>query len=51
MSYYFWLGNESDELDDYMKAMLWERHEIERHQHECKPEADGFVTVHPKVKA
>lgn len=49
MTYHFWLGHESDELDEYMAAMVWERHEIETHQAKCKPEADGFITVIPEV--
>lgn len=48
-SLYHWLGSEADEIDEYTKAMVWERHEIERHQHECKPEADGFITVIPEL--
>lgn len=50
MTYHFWLGHVSDELDEYMAAMVWERHEIETHQAKCKPEADGFITVIPNVR-
>jgi hypothetical protein len=39
--FYFWLGREAEQLDDWFQAMLPERHDIE---------ADGFITVYPEVK-
>ena len=50
MSYYFWLGREAEKIMREEEDKLFFRSEIIQRQAECKPEADGFITVHPKVR-
>lgn len=49
-SLYYYLGREGEKImrEDEDKAFF--RNEIVARQAECKPEADGFITVHPKVR-
>lgn len=55
MSYFFWLGREADDLQPheinnaFRRIMAEMRDEILARQAECKPEADGWITLHPKV--
>lgn len=49
-SLYFWLGREAEKIMRDEEEAMFFRREIEARQLECKPEADGFITVHPKLK-
>ena len=48
-SLYFWLGPDAEHLHDYLDDKMFLREEIERHQAACKPEADGWITLHPRL--
>lgn len=50
MNYYHWLGREAEKIMRDEADRLFFRNEIQQRQNECKPEADGFITVHPKVR-
>jgi len=49
-SYFFWLGRETEQIMREEEEAMFFRREIEARQLECKPEADGWITIHPKLK-
>lgn len=49
-SYFFWLGREAEKLLREEEDRLFFRNEVIARQSECRPEADGFITVYPKVR-
>jgi hypothetical protein len=49
MSYYFWLGREAEAIHSREEDTHSFSEGILQWMLKCKPEADGFVTIHPKV--
>jgi hypothetical protein len=49
MSYFFWLGRKAEKAMKDEEDAIFFRNEIIARQSECKPEADGFITIHPKA--
>lgn len=49
MSYYHWLGQEAEKLMSDEEDRAFFRNEVIARQAENKPEADGWITLHPKT--
>lgn len=50
MSYFFWLGRDAEAIMREEEESAFFRNEILARQSDCKPEADGWITLHPAVK-
>lgn len=50
MSYFMWLGIEAEPIMREERDSAFFRNEVLARQVKCKPEADGFITVYPKLK-
>lgn len=50
MSFYHWLGIEAEAIMREEEERVFFRNEIIARQAECKPEADGWITLHPVLK-
>lgn len=50
MSYYHWLGREAEAILSHEQDQAFFRAEVIARQVESKPEADGWITLYPKVR-